>query len=120
MTEHKYLTTAELAKLWRRVDSGTISNYAADGRLPGAFKVGNEWLIPAEGLTLLPRPAKARPKRSYVRKSKEGESTRALAPTLRQTSRSRQHEPAVDSQILEMRRRVDAALMDAAARRKRR
>ncbi len=42
----KYLSTTEIAKIWG-VSRKTVTRYAADGKIEGAYLVGNTWMIPA-------------------------------------------------------------------------
>jgi hypothetical protein len=68
MSQRKYLTTKELTELWGLDDPETVSNYAADGRIPGAFKMGNRWRFDPDRATLLPKPEISREKRRYTRR----------------------------------------------------
>ncbi len=43
----KYLSTTEIAKIWG-VSRKTVTRYAADGKIEGAYLVGNTWMIPAD------------------------------------------------------------------------
>lgn len=42
----EYLSTTEIAKIWG-VSRKTVTRYAADGKIEGAYLVGNTWMIPA-------------------------------------------------------------------------
>ncbi|MBP5331085.1 MAG: hypothetical protein J6Y89_04470 [Lachnospiraceae bacterium] len=42
-----YLSTTQIAKLWD-VSRKTVLRYATDGRIEGAYLVGNTWMIPAD------------------------------------------------------------------------
>ncbi len=42
----EYLSTNEIAKNWG-VSRKTVTRYAADGKIEGAYLVGNTWMIPA-------------------------------------------------------------------------
>lgn len=44
------LTVREVAKR-HRVSVATVKNWCADGKIPGAYKIGNVWRIPARGLS---------------------------------------------------------------------
>jgi len=39
----------------------TLSDYCKRGIVPGAYKLGNMWLIPVDSLTLIERPKMGRP-----------------------------------------------------------
>ncbi len=43
----EFLSTAETAKKWG-VSRKTVTRYAADGKIVGAYLVGNTWMIPAD------------------------------------------------------------------------
>lgn len=43
----KYLSTTEIAKIWG-VSRKTVTRYASDGKIEGAYLVGNTWMIPAD------------------------------------------------------------------------
>ncbi len=42
-----FLSTTEIAKKWG-VSRKTVTRYAADGKIAGAYLVGNTWMIPAD------------------------------------------------------------------------
>jgi len=42
-----YLSTTEIAKKWG-VSKRTVTRYAANGKIEGAYLVGNTWMIPAD------------------------------------------------------------------------
>lgn len=50
---HASLTTHELAATWRK-SAWTIREYAKTGRVPGARKIGRDWLFPADPVLLPP------------------------------------------------------------------
>ncbi len=43
----EFLSTTEIAKKWG-VSRKTVTRYAADGKIEGAYLVGNTWMIPAD------------------------------------------------------------------------
>lgn len=45
--EKKYLSLKETAKKWG-ISDRRINTLCLDGRIPGAFKVGNSWAIPED------------------------------------------------------------------------
>ncbi len=46
LTNGFYETTAMAARRWR-VSADMVMRYARDGRIPGARRIGWQWLIPA-------------------------------------------------------------------------
>lgn len=56
-----YLTTAELAALFKK-SVATVSNWCSSGRIEGAFKdPGGNWLIPADSVSINPPPPVRKP-----------------------------------------------------------
>ena len=43
----EYLTVKEVAEMWG-ITSRMVTVYCSDGRLPGAVKKGNLWLVPED------------------------------------------------------------------------
>src|SRR5690606_40130283 len=52
--DEKCLTTQQVAQMWNLKDPETVSRLAAEGRIQGAFKVGNRWRYPRSQLKFLP------------------------------------------------------------------
>jgi len=61
------MTTAQAAEKWG-VGKGTVQQWIARGKLPGAQKVGRDWLIPAD----TPRPADRRYVDNPIRNRRKG------------------------------------------------
>ena len=55
--DEKCLTTQQVAQMWNLKDPETVSRLAAEGRIQGAFKVGNRWRYPRSQLQFLPAPS---------------------------------------------------------------
>ena len=51
--DEQYLTTKQVADLLGLQDPETVSRYAAEGRIPGALKLGNRWRYPRNQLRFL-------------------------------------------------------------------
>ena len=52
----KYLSPAKIAEKWGDVKARQVTLYCELGRIPGAYKVSNNWIIPADA----EKPADAR------------------------------------------------------------
>ena len=47
--EQKYLSLKEIADVWG-ISDRRINTLCLQGRIPGAFKIGNTWAIPANAV----------------------------------------------------------------------
>lgn len=84
--DEQYLTTKQVADLLGLQDPETVSRYAAEGRIPGALKLGNRWRYPRSQLRFLstapspgvpedrpvPNPARQQAHRSDATSAKRG------------------------------------------------
>ncbi|WP_276833917.1 DNA-binding protein [Massilicoli timonensis] len=73
----RYLSVAEVAKLWN-VSERSVRNYCAQGRVEGAFLTGKTWNIPENA-------------KKPFRKSQQSEKSRTLLNVLKDEKESKQH-----------------------------
>lgn len=64
-----YISVADAAALWG-ISGRMINYYCAEGRIPGAQKIGGTWIIPKD----VPKPAYRREKTSRENGSSGGRS----------------------------------------------